>query len=222
MFDCVSQGLGELGALMQRHVDLTSKNGSDPWEALTGFRLNKPAKAIAWIELDGAPALARVMRGEARADVEIDPNASAAGRRAGDAPRNGAVFSFTAAPAEDGFRISVDGGDYCASVVDHARGKRVFIGADHWDIPFPDPLTGALGGHSAEGSLNAPMPGLVTLLKANPGDRLEAGAVLMVMEAMKMEHAIKAPHDGILRAFNFKPGDQVKEGDLLAEFREAD
>ncbi|MEZ5920219.1 MAG: acetyl/propionyl/methylcrotonyl-CoA carboxylase subunit alpha [Parvularculaceae bacterium] len=209
-------------ALMQRHVDVTSKNGSDPWEALTGFRLNKPAKAVAWIELDGAPALARVTRSAGGAEVEIDPNASAAGRRAGDAAKAGFKFSFAAAPAEDGFRLSVDGSDYCASVVDHSAGKRVFIGADHWDIPFPDPLSGALGGHSAEGSLNAPMPGVVTLLKAKPGDKLDAGAVLMVMEAMKMEHAIKAPHDGVLKSFNFKPGDQVKEGDLLAEFREKD
>jgi 3-methylcrotonyl-CoA carboxylase alpha subunit len=43
----------------------------------------------------------------------------------------------------------------------------------------------------------------------------------MVMEAMKMEHAIKAPHDGVVKSFRFKQGDQVKDGDLLIEFEES-
>jgi 3-methylcrotonyl-CoA carboxylase alpha subunit len=115
----------------------------------------------------------------------------------------------------------MDGETFEARVVDHGKMKRVFIGADHVDLQHPDVLSGALGGHSAEGSLNAPMPGVVTLLKAKPGERVAAGAVLLVMEAMKMEHAIKAPHDGVVKAFRFKPGDQVKDGDLLAEFEES-
>ena len=65
------------------------------------------------------------------------------------------------------------------------------------------------------------MPGVVTLLKAKPGDRVSAGDVLMIMEAMKMEHAIKAPHDGVVKSFRAKPGDQVKDGALLVEFEEA-
>ncbi|MEZ5927452.1 MAG: biotin/lipoyl-containing protein [Parvularculaceae bacterium] len=47
--------------------------------------------------------------------------------------------------------------------------------------------------------MTAPMPGVITLLKAAPGDSVEAGATLLVMEAMKMEHAIKAPHDGVIK-----------------------
>ena len=51
-------------------------------------------------------------------------------------------------------------------------------------------------------------------------EQVEAGATLLVMEAMKMEHAIKAPHDGRIKAYRFNPGDQVKDGDLLVEFEE--
>ncbi len=190
-------------ALMQRHLDVTSKAGKDPWEALTGFRLNKPAKAVAWITQEGEPAIARVTAGAAGADVEIDLNAAAAKRRKNaDAPsplsrsagkENVRRFAFSGAPTADGLRLTIDGDTFEASVVDHGMMKRVFIGADHWDIQHPDVLAGALTGHSAEGSLNAPMPGVITLLKARHGDRVAAGAVLMVMEAMKMEHAIKAP-----------------------------
>jgi len=208
-------------ALARRHFDVTATASNDPWEALNGFRLNKPAKSVAWVSEDGSPAIARVT-GDARGfNAEIDPNASAAGRRKGDENREPIRFSFAAAQAGDDIRLTMDGATIDASVVDHNASKRVFIGAEYFDIEHPDVLSGALGGHSAEGSLNAPMPGVVTLLKAKAGDSVEAGAVLLVMEAMKMEHAIKAPHDGVIKSFRFKAGDQVKDGDLLVEFEES-
>jgi len=86
---------------------------------------------------------------------------------------------------------------------------------------FPDPLAGIAAHHSSEGSLTAPMPGVVTLLSAKPGETIAAGEALLVMEAMKMEHAIKAPYDGVIKAYRFAPGDQVKDGDLLVEFEES-
>ena len=219
-------------ALMQRHLSVREGAGADPWASLDGFRLNKPAKAVYWLTHDGEPALARLTAGADGYDVEIDANAAAATRRKNaDAPSpltphpqagegNLRRFSFIAAPAPNGLRLAMDGETFEASAVAHGEGVRVFIGADHWDIQHPDVLAGALGHHSAEGSLNAPMPGVVTLLRAAPGDKVAAGAVLMVMEAMKMEHAIKAPHDGVVKSFRFKPGDQVKDGDLLIEFEE--
>jgi len=208
-------------ALLAREHETRTKAGRDPWEALTGFRLNKPAKSVAWITTEGEPAIARVTENGQGFDVEIDPNASAAGRRNGDEKREIMRFNFSGAPSDSGLRLSMGGATFEASVVDHGKMKRVFIGADHHDLQHPDVLSGALGGHSAEGSLNAPMPGVVTLLKAKHGERVAAGAVLLVMEAMKMEHAIKAPHDGVVKAFRFKAGDQVKDGDLLVEFEES-
>ena len=207
-------------ALMQRHIDVVSEASADPWEKLTGFRLNKPAKAVAWITQEGEPAIARVSAGAHGAEVEIDPNASAAGRREGKTHGAPFRFSFSGSQSENGVRLTIDGQSFEAAVIDHGPRKRVYIGAEHFDIQHPDVLAGALAGHSAEGSLSAPMPGVVTLIKAKHGDRVAAGAVLMIMEAMKMEHAIKAPHDGVVKSFRFKPGDQVKEGELLVEFEE--
>lgn len=207
-------------ALLQRDHETRANAARDPWESLNGFRLNKPAKSVTWLTLDDEPAIARVTQGAHGFDVEIDPNASAAGRREGKAQKSARRFSFTGAPSADGLRLTLNGAAYKADIVDQGNLKRVFIGADHFDIQHPDVLSGALGGHSAEGSLNAPMPGVVTLLKAKAGETVAAGAVLMVMEAMKMEHAIKAPHDGVIKSFRFKPGDQVKDGDLLVEFEE--
>ncbi|NWG92512.1 MAG: acetyl/propionyl/methylcrotonyl-CoA carboxylase subunit alpha [Parvularculaceae bacterium] len=215
-------------ALLQLDVETRAAAGRDPWESLTGFRLNKPAKAVAWITVDGEAAIARMTRGAEGVDVEIDMNAAAAKRRkyADARPTSPAReaelrrFSVIGEPSANGLRLTLDGETFEASVVDHGNMKRVFIGAERHDVQHPDVLSGALAGHSAGGSLNAPMPGVVTLLKAKHGERVEAGAVLLVMEAMKMEHAIKAPHDGVVKAFRFKPGDQVKDGDLLVEFEE--
>ena len=195
--------------------------GRDPFDSLTGFRLNKTEKAVAWIEDDGAPAIARLFRRGDDIEVEIDAGAAAAGRRTGEALPPARRFSFTAAPYADGWRIGSNGVTVAAFVAPHGGGARVFIGADYWDIALPDPLAGAQVSHSAGGSLVAPMPGVVTLIRARPGESVEAGAVLMIMEAMKMEHAVKAPHDGVVKAFRFKAGDQVKDGDLLVEFEES-
>jgi 3-methylcrotonyl-CoA carboxylase alpha subunit len=210
---------------------LNAPASSDSWSALVGFRLNKPKKWVFWATIAGEAAIARVFEAGGAYEVEIDHGATAAGRRKrADArplsPSTGTEgaqrFRFSAERDGADIRLTVDGAAFVATVLPHGGGKRVFIGADYWDIQHPDVLNGALGGHSAEGSLNAPMPGVITLLKAKPGERVAAGAILVVMEAMKMEHAIKAPHDGVVKAFRYKPGDQVKDGALLVEFEEAD
>ncbi len=61
------------------------------------------------------------------------------------------------------------------------------------------------------------MPGRVRKVSAAAGDRVERGMVLIVLEAMKMEHAIRAPKDGTLRRLLVKEGDLVDAGVELAE-----
>ena len=56
------------------------------------------------------------------------------------------------------------------------------------------------------------MPGLVLDVRARAGDRVEAGAVLVVLEAMKMEHSLSAPWAGTVAGVAVKPGDRVEEG----------
>ena len=68
----------------------------------------------------------------------------------------------------------------------------------------------------AEGSLLAPMPGTVAAVHAEPGQRIAAGAPVVVVEAMKMQHTIGAPADGIVAEINVEPGAQVAAGAVLA------
>ena len=75
---------------------------------------------------------------------------------------------------------------------------------------FPDPDAEAV-----EGGLVAPMPGKVLMVDVQPGDRVAAGQVLVLMEAMKMEHQITAPADGEVAEVRAHVGDQVDNGELL-------
>jgi 3-methylcrotonyl-CoA carboxylase alpha subunit len=64
------------------------------------------------------------------------------------------------------------------------------------------------------------MPGLVKLVHAAAGDLVEKGQPLVVLEAMKMEHAMTAPHDGEIEAI-VEEGAQVSEGSVLVRFATA-
>jgi biotin carboxyl carrier protein len=61
------------------------------------------------------------------------------------------------------------------------------------------------------------MPGRVIAVRAAPGDAVEAHAALVVIEAMKMEHAVVTPLAGSVVDVFVAVGDQVQRGDLLAE-----
>jgi propionyl-CoA carboxylase alpha chain len=65
------------------------------------------------------------------------------------------------------------------------------------------------------GSLVAPMPGTVVRLAVAVGDRVAAGAPLLWLEAMKMEHQLVAPEPGVVTAIHAEPGRQVEPGAVL-------
>jgi acetyl-CoA/propionyl-CoA carboxylase biotin carboxyl carrier protein len=69
---------------------------------------------------------------------------------------------------------------------------------------------------AGDGPVTSPMPGTVLVVKAAVGDRVAAGAPLLVVEAMKMEHTITAPVDGVLTELNVQAGQQVALNQPLA------
>jgi propionyl-CoA carboxylase alpha chain len=66
--------------------------------------------------------------------------------------------------------------------------------------------------------LLAPMPGLLTQLLVEPGDRVEAGQPLAVVEAMKMENILRAERAGTVKAANFAAGDSLAVDAAILEF----
>ena len=108
---------------------------------------------------------------------------------------------------------------FVTEVVAQAGRRHVFLGGRAAVLEFVDPLAGSGGEHEEEGSgLLAPMPGKVIELVASPGARVDKGAPLLMLEAMKMEHTITAPHAGTVKAFRYAVGDQVDEGASLVDF----
>ncbi|MER9183859.1 acetyl/propionyl/methylcrotonyl-CoA carboxylase subunit alpha [Mesorhizobium sp. M0767] len=95
----------------------------------------------------------------------------------------------------------------------------VFDGAIGYGFAVPDPLARADEAAAASGSLRAPMPGLVKLVRAARGESVIKGQPLLILEAMKMEHTIAAPHDGVIAEIAAE-GAQVTDGTVLVRFAE--
>ncbi|WEK59441.1 MAG: biotin carboxylase N-terminal domain-containing protein [Candidatus Brevundimonas phytovorans] len=83
-------------------------------------------------------------------------------------------------------------------------------------------LTAAAGGSTSDGGLRAPMPGKIVAAPAKAGDAVTKGQPIVVLEAMKMEHALTAPFDGVVAEFNVAVGDQVVDGAVLAVVKAVD
>lgn len=66
-------------------------------------------------------------------------------------------------------------------------------------------------------ALAAPMPAAVRAVLVDVGQHVEAGDLLIMLEAMKMELPVRAPRAGIVRAIHCRPGDLVQPGPALAE-----
>ena len=70
------------------------------------------------------------------------------------------------------------------------------------------------------GGLVAPMPGAILSIDIKPGDTVKKGDVLVILEAMKMEHRITAPRDGIVGSVQTEVGEQVENEQLLVTLEE--
>ncbi|MCP5267783.1 MAG: acetyl/propionyl/methylcrotonyl-CoA carboxylase subunit alpha [Zoogloeaceae bacterium] len=122
----------------------------------------------------------------------------------------------------DRFAVELDDRRLIASVIATGNRRTVFLNGQTWIIERDDPLHLVEAGGAQGGGLTAPMPGKVVALLAQPGQKVEKGAPLLILEAMKMEHTITAPKDGVVKAFCYAAGDQVADGAELVEFAGAE
>ncbi len=102
----------------------------------------------------------------------------------------------------DAFTVLADGGSWTVELVDKLHPKT------------EDRAGGDL--------LTAPMPGRVVRLLAEPGSEVTRGAVMLVLEAMKVQMRLTAPCDGVVEAVRVAEGDLVEEGAELIRFRPPD
>jgi 3-methylcrotonyl-CoA carboxylase alpha subunit len=74
---------------------------------------------------------------------------------------------------------------------------------------------------AADGAILAPMPGKVIAVDVAAGEAVTKGQRLLVLEAMKMEHALTAPFDGTVAELAVAEGSQVQVEALLARVERA-
>ena len=167
-----------------------------PWDAVDGWRLNLGSHHRFVFE-DGAQ--------RREATVEFRPGGH--GLRI-----DGREYALAGERLAAGaLRVRLDGAAFLARAVLVGRDWHVSAGGRRAVLRLADELP-EQGDEAAAGSLAAPMPGKVIALHVKAGDRVEKGAPLLVLEAMKMEHTISAPAAGVVKAIHYAPGEQVPEG----------
>ena len=179
-----------------------------PWDALDGWRLNGEARR--WLTL---------RHGEQVVTLEVRPQAG--GWSLGLEGRGTFVRGSLGADSE--LQAQLGERRLRATVVVTGERRQVFLEGRSWPLSLVDTLyVGGEGDEGDGGGLRAPMPGKIIALLAEAGARVDKGAPLLVLEAMKMEHTISAPRKGTVKAFRFAPGDQVSDGVELVDFEVAD
>ncbi len=111
---------------------------------------------------------------------------------------DGKSFEAHVSQEEDTWQVLMRGTLYRAQVLDEREHR----------------LRGASGageGAGGEFILKAPMPGLIVQVPVSAGDEIKKGAVLVILESMKMQNELKAPRDGLVKRVEVQEGDNVEQ-----------
>jgi propionyl-CoA carboxylase alpha chain/3-methylcrotonyl-CoA carboxylase alpha subunit len=178
-----------------------------PWapngEGLFGFRLNTAGRYARMASVNE-----QTVRGDARPghgdfnpwQVEVDGEAALVDVRYDDVLVGD--DAFTKVDLVDRTLLFA-GGDVFETVID---GWRESAGAAE---------------EGGDGAVISPMPGKIVSVSVKAGDTVTKGQTLLVLEAMKMEHALAAPFDGVVAELSAEAGGQVSEGVVLVKLEAA-
>jgi len=170
-----------------------------PWDTADGFRLNQPP-AIRMSLSDGTAAhWVRVSRDDGRYRVELD----------------GATYPVRVVRFAGGrLDVSIDGRPVSVAIEQEAGRLRLRRLCRTYEF-VENPGREARSSAEHEGHVRAPMPGHVLDVRTAPGARVSRGTVLVLLEAMKMEHSLVAPWDAVVTEVRVRSGDRVDEGTEL-------
>ncbi len=173
-----------------------------PWDAGDAFRVNLPWSQQWLLRTGGAEQRIELVRDGAVYLARLDA---------------GVQHRLLASVVPGGLEVTIDGRRRIVAI--HRDGDRLALwrGAARLDIEVIDPRHVDAKASVHEGELVARLPGTVVAVNVVAGAVVEAGATLMILEAMKMEHAIVAPLAGTVAKLHFAKGDRVPEGAVLVE-----
>jgi len=137
-----------------------------------------------------------------------------------------AGFRLNAAP-ETAVRLFLNGRPVLAAPSEHASAPRsVLLDEEGRIVVFEhgealaflgEPPGAEAADAASDGQVRSPMPGKVTALSVKAGDTVNKGQPLLILEAMKMEHALAAPFNGTVAEVSVTLGGQVSEGAVLVK-----
>jgi acetyl/propionyl-CoA carboxylase alpha subunit len=204
--------LAAVALFAEHHYEFPYKNGNDwlsPWHdeaGLMGFRMNAPPRSLWALTVGGRKLVAEALSAQSRDSTWLVGPASdrrAVRYRYGDMNTGAVDIGDRALPYA---RLGDD-------VVLFDRGNALSVAAPVFG--------GGSGGSASDGALRAPMPGKIVAAPAKPGDAVTKGQPIVVLEAMKMEHALVAPFDGVVGEIGVSVGDQVAADAVLARVEAA-
>ncbi|MBL8430045.1 MAG: acetyl/propionyl/methylcrotonyl-CoA carboxylase subunit alpha [Dechloromonas sp.] len=185
----------------------TSGDPSSPWHARDGWRMNlSAARMVGFRDADSLIEAIVRYQGD-KWQITINGQTTLARGKKLDGDR---------------FAVELDDRRLMASVVAVDEKRSIFLNGSTYSLLRDDPLHLVEAGGTQGGGLTAPMPGKVVALLAQPGQKVEKGVPLLILEAMKMEHTITAPATGIVKTFCYAAGEQVTDGAALVEFEGAE
>jgi 3-methylcrotonyl-CoA carboxylase alpha subunit len=170
-----------------------------PWDQAHGVRLNAANRALYRASRNG-----KVVTGDVRYDA--------------DGATARVIIDEHAFDVTEHYDLVTVGDRGLAYREQNSSLHLIFDRGEVWEIERPQASAIGSGGigTASDGSLRAPMPGKIVATPAKAGDTVSKGQPVIVLEAMKMEHALVAPFDGVVGAINASVGDQVGADTVLA------
>ncbi|MEW9623839.1 acetyl/propionyl/methylcrotonyl-CoA carboxylase subunit alpha [Rhodanobacter geophilus] len=188
----------------EAHVAANPADPHSPWASADAWRVGHAGKRVV-----------AFTRGEARFEIEAHGHAGDYRLRHGDSTCDvrGARLDGNALSA----RYDGEAERYAL----RADARRVLLhdaAGRRWRLDRAAAYAWASKGATGGNQVIAPMPGRIVLVKARPGDKVDEGQELLVMEAMKMELALKAPRAGTIESVSAAQGEFVEADAVLVRF----
>ena len=122
----------------------------------------------------------------------------------------------------DQLKVTIEGRQQTACVFQSEGNISIFSSETAFDIETKPMFALEDATDNLDAGFVAPMNGTIIDILASPGQTVASGTTLLIMEAMKMEHAMQAPVDGLVGEIFYKIGDLVEGGATLLDFEASD
>ena len=177
-----------------------------PWASRDGLRFGRPTQIAVHLQCNGESRQVRIDAGCRTSDVSVVARDS----------DGSSLSAFTSTLANATAKA-------VCSPKAIRQGRTLYL---EWNgelqaVTAFDPIAEAEASHQHHGGLTAPMNGSIVRVLVEAGQSVEAGATLVVLEAMKMEHSIRAQKAGVVKSLFCAEGEMVNDGAVLLEMEEA-